>query len=132
MTLEDELYSALRNEDYESDYFEENYVGMVELMKGIVERDSFHEELYEIGDYELQIPKEDDPDYFSKMNKYRSRQFGLEFTVKQILRDGQLEDEDVERAFERIVSMMKKVVEDENYKEQLYKIDLNDYLEEDD
>ncbi|MBT4376937.1 hypothetical protein HOD29_06190 [archaeon] len=129
-TLEDRLFAVLSNEDFECEYFNESYTGMVALMKGIVEHSQAREELYEIGIYELKYPEFNDPDYFGKMNKYRSRQFGLEFTIKQILYDCQVPESYLDLTLNSIVGMMKEVLENEESKKQLYEINLNDYGDE--
>lgn len=74
--------------------------------------------------------KDDIGKFFEEENKRREKQFGLEATLRQILWDGQVEDGYFNETFTGIVTLMKKCVENKDYKKQLYEVDLNDYKDE--
>ena len=78
------------------------------------------------------MPEDDIEKYFKEEQKRREKQFGLEETLKQILWDGQIEDEEFNETFSDIVKLMKRCVENNDYKKQLYEINLDDYKDEED
>ena len=59
------------------------------------------------------------------------KRFGTENTLLQILWDGQVEQECFNDTFSSLVNLMKYCIENEEFKKQLYEIDLNDYKDED-
>ena len=64
------------------------------------------------------------------MKERDRKMFGPESTLQQILWDGQVEDTYFNETFNDIVLMMRKCVEDEEYRKQLYEINLDDYKDE--
>jgi len=129
--LETRLGEILYRGQIEDVYFNETYTGIVYMMKKIIEDDSYKNQLYEIGKEEIDLYPEDTiENYFKKVNKIREKQFGLENTLNQILWDGQVPEEEFNKTFQEIVDIMKKVYEDKNYTKQLYKIDLDNYKDD--
>ena len=55
--------------------------------------------------------------------------FGLESALKQLLWDAQVSDDDFNEVFTGAVILMRKCVESEDYKKQLYEINLSEYSE---
>jgi hypothetical protein len=130
-TLETRLGEVLYNGQIEDIYFNETYTNIIYMMKKLVEDGSYKIELYEIGKENIDLYSEDSfENYFKKMNKMRERQFGLENTLKQILWDGQVPEKEFDKAFNEIIGMMKNISEDQNYAAQLYKINLDDYKDD--
>ncbi len=58
------------------------------------------------------------------------KRFGTENTLMQILWDGQVEEECFNETMTAIVLLAKKCIEDEEWKKQLYEINLDDYKDE--
>lgn len=130
-TLEERLVNLLYEGEVEDLHFNESFCGIIYLMKSVVEDDFAKEQFYEIlAGKKVEIPSYEDPDYFRKIHKYRARQFGLEFTLKQILRNGQISEESEEEVFNNLINIFKEVINNEEYLKQLYNLDLKDYQEE--
>lgn len=130
-----DLESVLSNILYEGEIedlsFNESFLGVIYLMKAVIENDSAKEQFYEIlGGKKVEMPSYGDSDYFKKINEYRARQFGLEFTLKQIIRDGQVPEKNEDIIFNNLIILFKEVLENETYKTQLYALNLKDYQEE--
>lgn len=68
--------------------------------------------------------------FFEEEDERRKKQFGLEAILKQILWGGQVEDEYFNETFTNITTLMKRCVENEDYKKQLYEINLDNYKTE--
>jgi len=129
--LENTLYEILSEGEVEDSYLNDTFLGVIYLMKSAIENPFAKEQFYEIlSGRKFELPSCDDTDYFQKMSKYRERQFGLEFTLKQLLWDGQVPDDLFENTFTKIVGIMKNIVENKDYKNELYKINLKDYQDE--
>ena len=67
---------------------------------------------------------QDDLKHLKELDRKR---FGVENTLHQILWDGQIDDVEFNETVTALVLMMKKCCEDEEWKKQLYEIDLEDY-----
>jgi len=66
--------------------------------------------------------KDDFNKYMEEDNERLKRMFGLEVIIKQTLWDAQIGDRNFNKTMDYTVSMMKKCVEDEDCKKQLYMI----------
>ena len=73
------------------------------------------------------MDEEDFKNILDEEQKKQEKLFGLEHTLRQILWDAQVDDENFNEAMTDIVFFMKKCIENEDYKRQLYEIDLRDY-----
>lgn len=70
-------------------------------------------------------------DDLKALQERQRKEFGPQNTLQQVLWDGQVEDFYFNETFSAIIMMMKQCVEDEEYKKQLYEINLEDYKNED-
>jgi len=75
----------------------------------------------------LNMNKEDFDNILKEEEKRREKQFGLESCLNQVLWDAQVSDEYFNDAMTDIVFFMKKCIENEDYKRQLYEINLKNY-----
>ena len=69
-------------------------------------------------------------DELDKQKELDRKRFGTENTLMQILWDGQVEEECFNETMTAIVLLARQCVEDEEWKKQLYEIDLEDYKDE--
>jgi hypothetical protein len=128
--LESKLGEILYSSQMEDYYFNDTYTNIVYLMKKVVEEDSYKIQLCEIGKELPQIYSSSFENYFDNMKKRMDRQFGLENTLKQVLWDAQVPENNFDNTFNEIVTMMKQTIDDKEYSTQLYKINLDHYKDE--
>lgn len=60
-------------------------------------------------------------------NEKRKEKFNLENTLRQILWDAQVPEDEFNETFRDIIFYMKKCIENEDFKKQLYRIRLDNY-----
>jgi hypothetical protein len=130
--LEKRLIDLLYDVQVEDIYINDTFTGIVYLMKKVAEDEKYALQLYDIGKEEDSAPSSDDTlkVYLKKLNKVREKQFGLENSLKSVLWNGQVEERDFDKLFNEIIVMMKEVSENNDYKTQLYKINLDNYRDE--
>ncbi len=97
-------------------------------MKKVVEDKHYRDQLYDIGKEKIQITGDETfQEYSIKYDMLFKNKFGLEDTLYYTLQDSQLNEEGFNRLFTEIVNIMKKLCEDKDYVTQLYKINLDNY-----
>lgn len=128
--LEEILYSS-QMEEY---YFNDTYTGIIYLMKNVVEDESYKKQLYEIGkEDKINISQEESlEDTLKHIKKVHEKRFGLENTLKYILWDAQVPETEFNKTFNNIVDVMKKIALDKDYASELYKINLDNYNDDED
>lgn len=131
-SLETRLINLMYEVQLEDTYINDTITGIVYLMKQVVENEVYKNQLYEIGKKEDLALNSDDSfeGYFEKLHKVREKQFGLENSLNYVLWNGQVEERQFDTIFSEVVVMMKQVVENVDYKNQLYKINLDNYKDE--